>query len=312
MDDARHASAGASERGCGLMRSKELADLTGVTVRALRHYHQMGVLPEPPRSHNGYRDYGAVDMARVLRIKRLASLGFSLQQVKDMLDRDVDAADGMCSETDAAGAAVHCESSDTDEVLAALDAELAERITRLQEKRRVVAELRARCVDPDVPPAFAEHVARLKHAGASERFVAMERAGLLLVDRLLAGDGARKQAVVRFFVLLDEMDAVGEYVRLNEKLCALAPDAPAAARQRLADAFVALMVPLLERGRQAYGWRLSAREIAALSCAPSPEGPPPCDAVGAVLDMYDAETLNEAQRDMSERVAVGIARLMGA
>lgn len=291
------------------MRSKELADLTGVTVRALRHYHQTGVLPEPPRSDNGYRDYGAVDMARVLRIKRLASLGFSLQQVKRMLDRDA-AADGAHAGVDAAGAGVHRGSSDADEVLAALDAELAERIARLQDKRRVVAELRARSVDPDVPPAFAEHVARLKHAGASDRFVAMERAGLLLVDRLLAGDGARKQAVVRFFVLLDEMDAVAEYVRLNEELCALAPDAPATARQRLADAFVALMVPLLERGRQAYGWTLSACEIAALSCASSSDGSPPCDAVGAVLDMYDAETLNEAQRDMSERVAAGIARRM--
>lgn len=61
------------------MRSKELADLAGVTVRALRHYHQLGLLPEPPRAKNGYREYGAVDLARVLRIKRLSSLGISLQ-----------------------------------------------------------------------------------------------------------------------------------------------------------------------------------------------------------------------------------------
>lgn len=70
------------------MRSKEVADFAGVTVRTLRHYHQLGILPEPPRLANSYREYGAVDVARVLRIKRLASLGFSLEQVGDMLSRE--------------------------------------------------------------------------------------------------------------------------------------------------------------------------------------------------------------------------------
>ncbi|HJF65313.1 MAG TPA: MerR family DNA-binding transcriptional regulator [Slackia equolifaciens] len=46
------------------MRSKEVAEFAGVTVRTLRHYHQLGILPEPPRSANGYREYGAVDVAR--------------------------------------------------------------------------------------------------------------------------------------------------------------------------------------------------------------------------------------------------------
>ena len=70
------------------MRSKELADLAGVTVRTLRHYHQMDLLPEPPRAENGYRSYGALDLVRVLRIKRLASLGMPLQQVKHMLESE--------------------------------------------------------------------------------------------------------------------------------------------------------------------------------------------------------------------------------
>ncbi|WP_084195160.1 MerR family DNA-binding transcriptional regulator [Streptosporangium amethystogenes] len=37
------------------MNSSELGSLAGVTVRALRHYHQVGVLDEPPRGPNGYR-----------------------------------------------------------------------------------------------------------------------------------------------------------------------------------------------------------------------------------------------------------------
>ena len=51
------------------MRSNEVAKLAGVTVRTLRHYHQLGLLSEPPRRANGYRDYSPADVARVLRIK---------------------------------------------------------------------------------------------------------------------------------------------------------------------------------------------------------------------------------------------------
>ena len=67
------------------MLSKDVAYLSGVTVRTLRHYHQIGILPEPPRLENGYRDYGVVDVARVLRIKRLASLGLSLEQILSLI-----------------------------------------------------------------------------------------------------------------------------------------------------------------------------------------------------------------------------------
>ena len=45
------------------MRSNEVAKLAGVTVRTLRHYHQLGLLAEPERSENGYRDYAATDVA---------------------------------------------------------------------------------------------------------------------------------------------------------------------------------------------------------------------------------------------------------
>ncbi len=68
------------------MNSGELSSRAGVTVRALRHYHQVGVLAEPPRSHNGYRQYGVHDLIRVLRIKRLAALGISLERMSAILD----------------------------------------------------------------------------------------------------------------------------------------------------------------------------------------------------------------------------------
>ena len=68
------------------MKSSEIAKLAGVSVRTLRHYHAIGLLPEPPRGENGYRDYGAGALARLLRIMSLASLGYPLARIGDLLD----------------------------------------------------------------------------------------------------------------------------------------------------------------------------------------------------------------------------------
>lgn len=72
------------------MRSKELAELAGVTKRALRHYHQVGLLSEPMRDQNGYRKYYATDLVRVLRIKQLASGGMKLSDIKQLLNKEID------------------------------------------------------------------------------------------------------------------------------------------------------------------------------------------------------------------------------
>ena len=120
------------------MRSNDVAKLAGVTVRTLRHYHQLGLLSEPPRQANGYRDYSPADVARVLRIKRLAGLGFPLSRIGDVLD-EMDAEENATS------------ASALDE----LDRELALEIEHLQEQRRTIAELRAEHLDPDLPVRFA-------------------------------------------------------------------------------------------------------------------------------------------------------------
>lgn len=130
------------------MKSSEIAQLAGVTVRALRHYHAIGLLPEPPRSENGYRDYGADEFVRLLRIKRLSSLGFSLSSIADALD-EMDA-----NLADAAGPRA-------DEALDELDRELELQIERLQEQRRTIALLKQEQLDPDLPVRFAQAIRTL-------------------------------------------------------------------------------------------------------------------------------------------------------
>lgn len=63
----------------------EAAGLVGVTPKAIRHYHEVGLLAEPARSEAGYRMYGAEDLLRLQRIRRLQGLGLSLKQVREVL-----------------------------------------------------------------------------------------------------------------------------------------------------------------------------------------------------------------------------------
>jgi len=66
----------------------QLASYAGVTIRAVRHYHQIGLLPEPQRDGSGYRSYDATSVLRLIRIRTLAEAGVPLARVRDLLDAD--------------------------------------------------------------------------------------------------------------------------------------------------------------------------------------------------------------------------------
>ncbi len=65
----------------------ELARRTGLTVRTLHHYDQVGLLRPSRRTPAGHRLYGEEDVARLQRIQSLRRLGFGLDEVRDALDR---------------------------------------------------------------------------------------------------------------------------------------------------------------------------------------------------------------------------------
>jgi DNA-binding transcriptional MerR regulator len=67
------------------MRIGELAGLTGISARMLRHYDAIGLLPPSGRSANGYRDYTAEDVRRLFRVESLRALGLPLQAIRDTL-----------------------------------------------------------------------------------------------------------------------------------------------------------------------------------------------------------------------------------
>jgi DNA-binding transcriptional MerR regulator len=65
----------------------ELAQRTGLTVRTLHHYDAIGLLKPSLHSEAGYRLYTAGDIARLQQALSLRQLGFSLEEVRDCLDR---------------------------------------------------------------------------------------------------------------------------------------------------------------------------------------------------------------------------------
>lgn len=64
----------------------ELAERAGITDRALRHYHRIGLLPPDRIGSNGYRYYGSAAVARLQRILLLRDIGMGLAEIAAVLD----------------------------------------------------------------------------------------------------------------------------------------------------------------------------------------------------------------------------------
>ena len=71
-----------------LLKVGELAKQTGLTVRTLHHYDEIGLLTPSNRSDAGYRLYGRADIARLHRIQALSRLGVPLAKIGDLLASD--------------------------------------------------------------------------------------------------------------------------------------------------------------------------------------------------------------------------------
>lgn len=137
----------------------QLARYAKVTVRTVRHYHQIGLLAEPERDDSGYRRYGPQDVIDLVRITTLASTGVPLSRIAELLAAD--------PEVFAAG-------------LAEIDAELQARIAELEQRRLDLAQLPS-AERLSVPPAVWALLDSLRSWGVSDEIVAGERDTWILI-----------------------------------------------------------------------------------------------------------------------------------
>src|SRR3984885_6382453 len=133
----------------------QLAAYAGVTVRAVRHYPQIGLLPEPERDASGYRRYGATAVVSLIRIRTLANAGVPLSQLGQLLEAD---------------------SAAFAEAVQRIDCRLRDEIGRLETSRKQIAQLAAGD-SLALPPEVTSYLDRLREIGASKRMVEGERDG---------------------------------------------------------------------------------------------------------------------------------------
>jgi DNA-binding transcriptional MerR regulator len=142
-----------------MLTISQLATYSGVTVRAVRHYHAKGLLPEPERDRSGYRRYDAGAVVELIRIRTLAEAGVPLSRVRELL---------MADQQEFAAA------------IAEIDLRLRAEIRERQQHRERVAQLAAgdRLA---LPPEAVDYLDRLRELEIPERAVEMERDAWILV-----------------------------------------------------------------------------------------------------------------------------------
>jgi len=215
-----------------LLTIGEAAGLVGVTRKAIRHYHEIGLLPHTERSEGGYRLYGAQDLLRLRRIRRLRELGLPLRQMREVL-------------REPAGEPT------LRAVLEALRSEVEREIGRLEERKGRIEALLARedldeaGAEPPGPPSPTFE--RLKGI-MGDRLADVDPGILEQDERLFAaldayswpsGHAEPYWALARYYA--EHPEAYADLVRIGERLAALA-DAPEDSPEveRLAEAAVRL------------------------------------------------------------------------
>ncbi|GAA1510015.1 MerR family transcriptional regulator [Streptomyces synnematoformans] len=200
------------------MRIGELAALAGVTTRTVRHYHRIGLLPEPARRANGYRVYTLRDVVELARVRRLTELGLSLDEVRDVLADD-------------AGRELH-------EILAELDADLARQEEAIRQRRvRLTGLLRQAesggltaeaPVSPELAAVFADMSRASARLGVPEPASAVRERELLALLETTADDAHRGWLAALLHALNADPEAMtrayGIYARLDELADAEATD----------------------------------------------------------------------------------------
>ena len=117
-------------------RIGQLARVTGCQVETIRYYERIGVLPAPARQSNNYRTYDDSHCRRLLFIRRMRELGFSLDEVRALL-RMIDGGTYTCAQVQALGQE-H------------IDA-VRNRIADLRRVEHVLADLVGRCSGAQTP-----------------------------------------------------------------------------------------------------------------------------------------------------------------
>lgn len=187
--------------------TSQLAEIAGSTVKTVRHYHKLGLLDEPERTSNGYKQYEVAHLVRLLQITRLADLGVPLARIATM---------GHAGQ-------------DPETALRALDGELAATIERLQRIRGELSGILEHGASADLPAGFGPVTAEMTDT---------DRSLVMIYSRVYDDTMMSDMREVINGVPRTEVD---------EEFDNLPPEADRADRRRLAEAMAPGLAELLEK-----------------------------------------------------------------
>ncbi|WP_433870515.1 MerR family transcriptional regulator [Saccharopolyspora sp. CA-218241] len=177
----------------------DAAAFVGSTPRAIRHYHEIGLLPEPERGADDRRRYGYEDMIRLLWIRKMADAGIALDDIRGAVTTGTASA-GADSGEGIAG------------ILERLEGTLAEQEAELRRQRTAVQRMRTEGSRMGLLSDFVTE--RLK--GLPEGSLRQEDLDTLLVtERIFSPLGAAVQAT-RFVALATHPALRAESDRIDE------------------------------------------------------------------------------------------------
>ncbi|MFF3325883.1 MerR family transcriptional regulator [Streptomyces sp. NPDC002889] len=183
------------------MKIGEIAALVGVTPRTVRHYHHLGLLPEPERLPNGYRDYGLRHAVTLARIRRLTELGLGLGEVRDVLADDA--------------------GRELSEVLEELDVDLARQEAAIADRRARLAVLRKQAREGRLPsegPVSPELTGLFgAFAPSDSPMAAKDREHLALLDSLVEPE-QREELYAALRPFAEDPGFAGHVQELYERL----------------------------------------------------------------------------------------------
>lgn len=199
----------------------QLASYAGVTVKAVRHYHRVGLLAEPPRDRSGYRAYDAAAVVTLIRIRTLAEAGVPLARVHQLLNAGPDE---FASE------------------MHQIDEKLRAEVRRLQRSRERIRLLASEW-SLALPPSVTSYLERLRLLGVDDRIIRLERDGWIMIAAQIPDE--IEAAIAQKEAELNDPDMVELYLLMSEAIDWAADDPRA---EDIADILERLMERSLASG----------------------------------------------------------------
>lgn len=175
-----------------LVSVSQLAKYVGVTTRAIRHYHAIGLLSEPQRDSSDYRRYDVQDAIKLIRIKTLADAGVPLSEIPSIIQAN---------------------DADFEKIIANIEIDITKRINLLEQSKKQLRKLRSGEA-LYLQAKIVDYLNQLRYLGISEEVVVLERDGWVLLSVLIPD---KIDAMIdQKRVLLDNEQFIQLYKQFNQ------------------------------------------------------------------------------------------------